>query len=79
MNTAEILRNLATMAPDCIGPHIERLDGDVYRLIWMRQGGMLGCVQFTPAGIYGAMFGSVHQTAKSDIELAAELAKAVRQ
>ena len=77
MNTTAILKHLQTMAPDAIGPHIEDLGGGVYALICM-VGGMWRCVQFSAAGIYGAMYGSMYQAPKTDIELASELAKAVK-
>lgn len=75
MNASAILKHLQTMAPDCIGLRIEEQGRGIYALHWNRNG-MARTLIFSAAGVMGDWRHDAG--ALTDLQLASELAKAVR-
>ena len=75
MNTSAILKHLQTMAPHAIGLRIEEQGIGIYSLHWMRDG-MCRTLIFSASGVMGDWR---HDSGPlTDVQLASELAKAVK-
>ena len=77
MNTTRILKSVAERSPQAKNLHIRDEGKGVYSLI-AEVGGMIRCVQFTSAGIYGETAWG-WQLPQSDEAIAAQLSGALKR